>query len=52
MDKDAILAYLSDGQRLHSDNVRELAGSKDQVCELSKLSQRVAESSVDHLCVQ
>lgn len=31
----AILAYLSDGHRLRDDNLRELAGSSDQVCHIS-----------------
>lgn len=31
MDQDAILAYLSDGTRLRTDNVRELVGAQDQV---------------------
>ncbi|KAK7678128.1 hypothetical protein QCA50_018921 [Cerrena zonata] len=30
VDHDSVLAYLSDGTRLRSDNVRELAGDKDQ----------------------
>lgn len=29
--EDCILAYLSDGRRLHNENVRELAGVQDQV---------------------
>ena len=28
----ALLAYLSDGQRLRGENVRDLAGAADQVC--------------------
>ena len=32
IDHDSVLAYLSDGTRLRSDNVRELAGNKEQVC--------------------
>lgn len=31
MDQDAVLAYLSDGTRLRTDNVRELVGAQDQV---------------------
>lgn len=31
MDQDALLAYLSDGTRLRTDNVRELVGAQDQV---------------------
>ena len=31
VDQDSVLAYLSDGRRLRSDNVRELAGAHDQV---------------------
>lgn len=31
MDQDAVVAYLSDGRLLRSDNVRELAGAADQV---------------------
>jgi hypothetical protein len=30
VDQDAILAYLSDGTRLRTDNVRELVGAHDQ----------------------
>jgi hypothetical protein len=29
--EEAVLAYLSDGRMLRSDNVRELAGAQDQV---------------------
>lgn len=31
VDQEAVLAYLSDGQRLGNENVRELAGAHDQV---------------------
>jgi hypothetical protein len=31
VDPDAVLAFLSDGRRLQTENVRELAGSQDQV---------------------
>ena len=31
VDQDSVLAYLSDGRRLRSENVRELAGAHDQV---------------------
>ena len=31
VDPDAVLAYLSDGRRLTNSNIRELAGSQDQV---------------------
>lgn len=31
VDQDSVLAYLSDGRRLMSENVRELAGAHDQV---------------------
>lgn len=31
VEQDAVLAYLSDGRRLTNSNVRELAGSQDQV---------------------
>lgn len=31
VDQDSVLAYLSDGRRLRSENVRELAGATDQV---------------------
>ncbi|TDL25201.1 putative peripheral membrane protein [Rickenella mellea] len=30
VDRDAILAYLSDGRRLRNDNIRELAGAQDE----------------------
>jgi autophagy-related protein 11 len=32
--QESVLAYLSDGQRLTNSNVRDLAGSPDQVCQL------------------
>lgn len=31
IDHEAVLAYLSDGQRLTNSNVRDLAGAADQV---------------------
>ncbi|KAG6335512.1 hypothetical protein ID866_3584 [Astraeus odoratus] len=33
VDQDAILAYLSDGTRLRTDNIRELVGAHDQACQ-------------------
>lgn len=32
IEESAALAYLSDGRRLRTDNVRDLAGAQDQVC--------------------
>jgi hypothetical protein len=43
VEQDAILAYLSDGRRLTTSNVRELAGSHDQVL-IFTLSPRVPHS--------
>ena len=43
MDQDAILAYLSDGTRLRTDNVRELVGAQDQV--------RIAVGHASVLCI-
>jgi autophagy-related protein 11 len=31
IDVDAVLAFLSDGRRLQTDSIRELAGAQDQV---------------------
>jgi hypothetical protein len=31
IEESAVLAYLSDGRRLRTDNVRDLAGAQDQV---------------------
>ena len=44
VEQEAILAYLSDGRRLTSANVRELAGSQDQVRERTLSSQIANES--------
>ena len=33
-----MLAYLSDGRRLRTDNLRDLAGAQDQVCSCLYLS--------------
>lgn len=52
VEDEAILAYLSDGQRLRSDNVRELAGSKDQVYSIQSNAISVLNSVPDDICVQ
>lgn len=53
VEEDAVLAYLPDGRRLRSENVRDLAGSEDQVCG-SCLGQidRSLNYAVDYLRVQ
>lgn len=53
VEEDAVLAYLPDGRRLRSENVRDLAGSEDQVCgSCSGQIDRSLNYAVDYLCVQ
>ena len=46
MDQDAILAYLSDGTRLRTDNVRELVGAHDQASSSLSIQQLKCSTTV------
>ena len=48
----AILAYLSDGRRLTTENVRDLAGAHDEVRLASREGWYLLIAEIDHLCVQ
>lgn len=50
VDQDSVLAYLSDGRRLRSENVRELAGAHDQVRVPPNTSHGVSSDDLDVLC--
>jgi hypothetical protein len=46
VDQDAILAYLSDGTRLRTDNVRELVGAHDQASSSLSIQQLKSSTTV------
>jgi hypothetical protein len=47
-----VLAYLSDGRRLRSENIRELAGVQDQVRETVSPSVLLFTDDSDDICLQ